>query len=127
MTISRRTALLGAAAAVSFAAPVAMAKCRNRADGDPLLSLETQFRQADRDWSAALDNEVHTQEAADRFWLLDNQMAAAVPVNLDGVAAKLRYLKWDAHISCNRRAEEAARTAVEGLERIMRLAGEMGS
>ena len=41
MNITRRSALLGTAAAVSFAAPVAMAEYRARAN-DPLLNLRAQ-------------------------------------------------------------------------------------
>ena len=114
---TRRAALRGATAVAAMSAVPATAIIAN--DIDPLLSLEAQFRQADPDWGAAPEGSPAEEEAVARFKVLDDQMSDAVPVNLEGVAAKLRYLKWDAFISCNRRAEEAARTILERRGRIM--------
>ena len=85
---------------------------------DPVLSLERRLWKADEAWSAALDT---PDEAAarERFGPLDKRMQDAVPVSLEGVAAKLRYLKWDASIGGGPQGQRAAATALEGLEALI--------
>ena len=115
MKTTRRDLLKGTAgtvaiAAVGSVATVAAAVVR----ADPILLLERQLWEADADSGDADTPE--GAEAYERFKVLDKQMQDAVPVSLEGVAAKLRYLKWDASIAGGRTGETAARTALEGLE-----------
>jgi hypothetical protein len=84
---------------------------------DPILSLEQRLWEADE--ASADADTLEGAKAYERFKVLDKRMQDAVPVSLEGVAAKLRYLKWDASIAGGRTGETAAATALEGLERLM--------
>jgi len=46
-------------------------------------------------------------------------MRDAVPVSLEGLAAKLRYLKWHVGIAGDEIAQTAVATALEGLEALI--------
>ena len=85
---------------------------------DPILSLERRLWKADEAWSAASDTG-DSCEAYERFRPLDERMRDAVPVSLEGLAAKLRYLKWHVGIASDDIAQTAARTALEGLEALI--------
>ena len=84
---------------------------------DPILSLERRFWEADE--ASGHADTLEEIAAYERLGVLDKQMQDAVPVSLEGVAAKLRYLKWDASIAGGSTGERAAATALEGLEALI--------
>lgn len=81
---------------------------------DSILSLERRLWKAEEAWSAASDTG-DSQEAYERFKPLDERMRDAVPISLEGLAAKLRYLKWHTQIHCDDFAKTAAATALRAL------------
>ncbi len=85
---------------------------------DPILSLERRLWKADDAWSAVSDSP-DASVAYERVKPLDERMRDAVPVSLEGLAAKLRYLKWHVGIASDDTAQTAARTALEGLEALI--------
>ena len=115
MKATRRDLLKGTAGSVAIAAMGSVATVAATVHTDPILSLERRLRKADEAWSAASDTG-DSQEAYEHFKPLDERMRDAVPVSLEGVAAKLRYLKWHVGIASDDTAQTAAATALEGLE-----------
>ncbi len=85
---------------------------------DPILSLERRLWKADEAWSEVSDMP-DGDAAYERFRPLDEKMRDAVPVSLEGLAAKLRYLKWHVGIASDDTAQTAAATALEGLEALI--------
>ena len=116
--LSRRAALRGGTAAVACAVVTTAAGAVATAKpNDPILSLERRFWEADE--ASGHADTLEEIAAYERLGVLDKQMQDAVPVSLEGVAAKLRYLKWDASIAGGRTGETAARTALAGLEALI--------
>ena len=117
MKTTRRDLLRGTAGTVAIAAVGSVATVAATIHTDPILSLERQLWEADE---ASGSLETAEEDAAhERAQVLDKQMQDAVPVSLAGVAAKLRYLKWDASKAGGPQGERAAATALEGLEALI--------
>ena len=119
MKATRRDLLKGTAGTVAIAAAgsvATMAAAVVRAD--PILSLEQQLWEADEAWTAASDTG-DSDAAYETFKPLDERMRDAVPVSLEGLAAKLRYLKWHVGVASDDTAQKAAATALEGLEALI--------
>ena len=114
--LTRRAALKGGTVTVAAIAVTGAVAARIAVD-DPVVALERQLWEEDE-----ASNPADTLEGAaayERFKVLDKRMQNAVPVSLEGVAAKLRYLKWDASITGGATGERAAATALEGLEALI--------
>ena len=75
-----------------------------------------------------LDKYDDAERAAEEYCdEVEGEFEDAIPTTFEGVAAKLRYVIEWAEIGDNGRVEEAARTALKGLEQIARLSGEASS
>ena len=117
--LSRRAALKGGSAVAMYTAAITAAGAvATPIPTDSILSLERQLWEADEAWSEASDTP-DGDAAYERFKPLDERMRDAVPVSLEGLAAKLRYLKWHVGIASDDIAQTAARTALEGLEALI--------
>ena len=57
--------------------------------------------------------------ALEQMQTLEQAIKIGVPSNLEGLAAKLRYIVWSSDIGGDEHTERIAREALEGLERIM--------
>ena len=139
MLISRRSALLGTAAAVSFAAPVAVAEHLNRvADHEPLIDLWQEYRRRlevhegllkktraasaadDHEGCRRLEHEAGQYDSEFVFEGIEHEICMADARTIEGavIQARMLALYVDDGIMTNGQDADLARNLVTGLERL---------